>query len=132
MVCTTLLRGCLAIPRLLVVAVPRFFLIRFRMKDLYVWLQSEVNESLELLNNEIIKDGADEIVFSSSREFLIKSKDVLNRLVDLLSEYDLDIMKLINLIAKLKTEGNDADEDAIMQSMILKMLETSSLESKTR
>ncbi len=97
------------------------------MKDLYVWLQSEVNESLELLDNEIIKDGADEIVFSSSKEFLIKSKDVLNRMVELLSEYDLDIMKLINLIAKLKTEGNDADEDAIIQSMIVKMLETSSL-----
>ncbi len=102
------------------------------MKDLYVWLQSEVNESLELLDNEIIKDGADEIVFSSSKEFLIKSKDVLNRMVDLLSEYDLDIMKLINLIAKLKTEGNDADEDAVIQSMILKMLETSSLETKSR
>jgi hypothetical protein len=102
------------------------------MKDLYVWLQSEVNESLDLLNNEIIKDGADEIVFSSSKEFLIKSKDVLNRMVEMLSEYDLDIMKLINLIAKLKTEGNDADEDAIIQSMILKMLETSSLETKSR
>ncbi len=102
------------------------------MKNLYVWLQSEVNESLELLDNEIIKDRADEIVFSSSKEFLIKSKDVLNRMVELLSEYDLDIMKLINLIAKLKTEGNDADEDAIIQSMILKMLETSSLETKSR
>ena len=44
------------------------------MKDLYVWLQSEVNESLELLDNEIIKDGADEIVFSSSKEFLKKAK----------------------------------------------------------
>jgi hypothetical protein len=102
------------------------------MKDLYVWLQSEVNKSLELLDNEIIKDGADEIVFSSSKEFLKKSKEVLNRMVDLLSEYDLDIMKLINLIAKLKTEGNDADEDVIIQSMILKMLETSSLETKSR
>ncbi|MCU4158201.1 hypothetical protein J1N10_19660 [Carboxylicivirga sp. A043] len=102
------------------------------MKDLYVWLQSEVNESLELLDNEIIKDGADEIVFSSSKEFLIKSKEVLNRMVDLLSEFDLDIMKLINLIAKLKTEDNDADEDVIIQSMILKMLETSSFETKSR
>jgi hypothetical protein len=102
------------------------------MKDLYVWLQSEVNESLKLLDNDIIKDGADEIVFSSSKEFLKKSKDVLNKMIDLLSEYDLDIMKLINLIAKLKTEGNDADEDAIIQSMILKMLETSSLETKSR
>ena len=53
-------------------------------------------------------------------------------MVELLSEYDLDIMKLINLIAKLKTEDNDADEDAIIQSMILKMLETSSLETKSR
>ncbi len=97
------------------------------MKDLYVWLQSEVNESLELLDNEIIKDEADKIVFSSSKDFLINSKDVLKKLVELLSEYDLDIMKLINLIAKLKTEGNDADEDAIIQSMIVKMLETSSL-----
>ncbi|MCU4165708.1 hypothetical protein [Carboxylicivirga caseinilyticus] len=102
------------------------------MKDLYVWLQNEVNESLELLDNEIIKDEADKIVFSSSKEFLNNSKDVLKKLVDLLSKYDLDIMKLINLIAKLKTEGNDADEDAIIQSMIVKMLETSSLDPKTR
>ncbi len=102
------------------------------MKDLYVWLQNEVNESLELLENEIIKDEADKIVFSSSKDFLINSEDVLKKLVDLLSEYDLDIMKLINLIAKLKTEGNDADEDAIIQSMIVKMLETSSLDPKTR
>ncbi|MBN2820667.1 MAG: hypothetical protein JXP36_16965 [Bacteroidales bacterium] len=102
------------------------------MKDLYVWLQNEVNESLDLLDNEIIKDEADKIVFSSSKEFLINSKEVLHKLVDLLSEYDLDIMKLINLIAKLKTEGNDADEDTIIQSMIVKMLETSSLDTKTR
>ncbi len=102
------------------------------MKDLYVWLQNEVNESLELLDNEIIKDEADKIVFSSSKDFLINSKDVLKKLVDLLSEYDLDIMKLINLIAKLKTEGNDADEDTIIQSMIVKMLETSSPDPKTR
>lgn len=102
------------------------------MKDLYVWLQNEVNESLELLENEIIKDEADKIVFSSSKDFLINSKDVLKKLVDLLSEYDLDIMKLINLIAKLKTEGNDSDEDAIIQSMIVKMLETSSLDPKSR
>ncbi len=47
-------------------------------------------------------------------------------MVDLLSEYDLDIMKLINLIAKLKAEGNDADEDDIIQSLIVKMLETNS------
>ncbi|WP_430811570.1 MULTISPECIES: hypothetical protein [unclassified Carboxylicivirga] len=102
------------------------------MKDLYVWLQNEVNESLELLDNEIIKDETDKIVFSSSKDFLINSKEVLKKLVDLLSEYDLDIMKLINLIAKLKTEGNDAEEDAIIQSMIVKMLETSSLDPKTR
>jgi hypothetical protein len=102
------------------------------MKDLYVWLQSEVNESLELLDNEIIKDGADEIVFSTPKEFLNQSKEVLSKLIQLLSENDLDIMKLINLIAKLKTEGNDKDEEAIIQSMIIKMLETSSLESKTR
>ena len=102
------------------------------MKDLYVWLQNEVNESLELLDNEIIKDEADKIVFSSSKEFLINSKEVLHKLVDLLSEYELDIMKLINLIAKLKTEGNDTDEDTIIQSMIVKMLETSSLDPKNR
>lgn len=102
------------------------------MKDLYVWLQDEVNESLELLDNEIIKDEADKIVFSSSKEFLINNKEVLHKLVDLLSEYDLDIMKLINLIAKLKTEGNDTDEDTIIQSMIVKMLETSSLDPKNR
>ncbi len=98
------------------------------MKDLYVWLKSEVNESLKLLDTDIIKDEADKIVFSSSKDFLNQSNVVLDKLVQLLSENNLDVMKLITLIAKLKCEGTDNDEDDIIQSMIIKMMEISSLE----
>lgn len=98
------------------------------MKDLYVWLQNEVNESLKLLDTDIIKDEADKIVFSSSKDFLNQSNVVLNKLVQLLSENNLEVMKLITLIAKLKCEGTDNDEDDIIQSMIIKMMEISSLE----
>ncbi len=97
------------------------------MKDLYVWLQSEVTESLELLDSDIIKNDADKVVYSSPKEFLNQSKDVLTKLIQLLSEHDLDIMKLISLIAKLKCEGTDKDEDEIIQSMMFKMMEESSL-----
>ena len=98
------------------------------MKDLYVWLESEVKESLELLDTDIIKDEADKIVFSTPKEFLNQSKDVLGKLIQLLSGNDLDIMKLINLIAKLKCQGNDKDEDEVIQSMIVKLMKVSSLE----
>ncbi|MDA3906958.1 MAG: hypothetical protein PF484_12880 [Bacteroidales bacterium] len=104
------------------------FLIHDNMKDLYVWLKSEVNESLKLLDTDIIKDEADKIVFSSSKDFLNQSNVVLDKLVQLLSENNLDVMKLITLIAKLKCEGTDNDEDDIIQSMIIKMMEISSLE----
>ncbi|MBN1463407.1 MAG: hypothetical protein JW922_06975 [Paludibacteraceae bacterium] len=97
------------------------------MKDLYVWLQQEVQESIELLDNEIITDEVQKTVFSSSKEYLEKSKPVLEKLITVLAENELDVMTLINLIAKLKAKTSDSDEDEILQSMILKMLEISSL-----
>ncbi len=100
------------------------------MKDLYEWLQSEVIEAQDLLENEIIKDDADEIVFSSSKAFLNQSKELLANLIELLSEKDLDVMKLIALISKLKCEGTDKDEDEVTQSMIFKMMKISALDKK--
>lgn len=97
------------------------------MKDLYVWLQQEVQESIELLDNEIIIDEVQKTVFSSSKEYLEKSKPVLDKLIAVLAKNELDVMTLINLIAKLKAKTSDSDEDEILQSMILKMLEISSL-----
>lgn len=97
------------------------------MKDLYVWLQHEVQVSIELLDNEIITDEVQKTVFSSSKEYLEKSKPVLGKLIAVLTENELDVMTLINLIAKLKAKTSDSDEDEILQSMILKMLEISSL-----
>jgi len=97
------------------------------MKNLYVWLQQEVQESLDLLDNEIITDEVQKTVFSSSKEYLEKSKPVLEKLISVLTENKFDVMTLINLIAKLKAKTSDSDEDEILQSMILKMLEISSL-----
>lgn len=100
------------------------------MKELYVWLQKEVYESLELLNTDIIKNGADEVVFSSSKEFLLQTNVLLTKLIDLLSEQDLDVIKLLTLISKLKCEGIDEDATELLQSMIFKMMKISALERK--
>lgn len=98
------------------------------MKDLFIWLQQEVNDSIELLDNKIIIDDVQEIIFSSSKDYLEKSKPVLEKLITILSETDFDVMKLIDLIAKLKAKASNSDEDEITQAMIVKLLETSSLE----
>ncbi len=100
------------------------------MEKLYVWLQEEVLEALELLEKEEIAKGLPDITVEKCKKHLTDGHNTLEVLIQVFKTSGFNTESFIEIIAKIKGQAPDTDEKHVLQYMMHKLFEISRIEGK--
>ena len=92
------------------------------MKGLYTLLKKEVLDLIPKLESAPVQENLPKETISTYKQQLSESRDTLDKLLRVLEEKDLDVIRLISSISKLKGLEPGKNEDDIMNELMLKAM----------